>query len=232
MPPMARSPRTPRPPTAPTAADAPAPPARPARARRKPPTAQPRAGFPPEETTLTGQVLIAMPTMADSRFAQSVIYLCAHTDEGAMGIVLNRPLAAPTFADLLSQLHVDPAPPARSIQLCQGGPVDHARGFVLHTADWTGDGSLRVDDKMALTASLDILKAIAAGGGPKQGVLALGYAGWGPGQLDAEIQQNAWLSAPADLSLVFDDDHGTKWRRALAILHIDPLLLSPAAGRA
>ncbi len=195
----------------------------------KPPA---RPGFPINETTLTGQVLIAMPAMADQRFAQSVIYVCAHTEEGAMGIVLNRPLDAPSFSDLLQQLGVDPVPPARSIRLCQGGPVDNARGFVLHTADWTGDGSLRVDDTMALTASLDILKAIASGGGPARGVLALGYAGWGPGQLDAEIQQNAWLSAPADLSLVFDEAHETKWRRALASLKIDPLLLSPAAGRA
>ncbi len=177
-------------------------------------------------------MLIAMPAMADQRFALSVIYLCAHTDDGAMGIVVNRPLASPSFADLLQQLHVDPVPPARSIRLCQGGPVDHARGFVLHTADWTGDGSLRVDDQMALTASLDILKAIAAGGGPKQGMLALGYAGWGPGQLDQEIVQNTWLSAPADPALLFDDDHDTKWRRALARLRIDPLLLSTTAGRA
>jgi putative transcriptional regulator len=229
MPHMPRSPRPPRRPASPPG-ETPAAPARPA-SRRKP--AKPaRAGFPPEETTLTGQVLIAMPAMADARFAQSVIYVCAHTEEGAMGIVLNRPLAAPTFSDLLTQLSVDPVPPARSIRLCQGGPVDNARGFVLHTSDWTGDGSLRVDDRMALTASLDILKAIAAGGGPAQGVLALGYAGWGPGQLDQEIQDNAWLSAPADLSLVFDDDHETKWRRALATLKIDPLLLSPAAGRA
>ncbi len=217
---MPRTPRTPpaEPPAAPK--------------RRRKPAAPKQPAFPPEETTLTGQVLIAMPAMADTRFANSVIYMCAHTDEGAMGIVVNRPLAAPTFADLLTQLSVDPVPPARSIGLCQGGPVDNARGFVLHTADWTGDGSLRVDEKMALTASLDILKAIASGGGPSQGMLALGYAGWGPGQLDAEIQQNAWLSAPADIAMLFDDDHETKWRRALASLRIDPLLLSTAAGRA
>jgi putative transcriptional regulator len=222
---MPRSPRTP--PAEPQAAAT-----RPPKPSRKPAAPAAKPSFPPEETTLTGQVLIAMPTMADTRFANSVIYMCAHTDEGAMGIVVNRPLAAPTFADLLTQLSVDPVPPARSIGLCQGGPVDNARGFVLHTADWTGDGSLRVDEKMALTASLDILKAIAAGGGPAQGMLALGYAGWGPGQLDAEIQQNAWLSAPADIAMLFDDDHETKWRRALASLRIDPLLLSTAAGRA
>jgi putative transcriptional regulator len=177
-------------------------------------------------------LLIAMPTMADPRFAQSVIFVCAHTAEGAMGIVLNRPLEQPSFDDLLRQLDVAPVPPARRIRLCSGGPVDNARGFVLHTADWTGDGSLRVDDDMALTASLDILKAIAAGGGPREGILALGYAGWGPGQLDAEIQQNAWLSAPSTIGLIFDGDSDSKWRRALASLKIDPLLLSGNAGHA
>jgi len=184
------------------------------------------------ETSLTGQVLIAMPAMGDQRFAQSVIFVCAHTREGAMGIVVNAPLESPSFSDLLRQLKVDPVPPQRSIRLCRGGPVENARGFVLHTADWTGDGSLRVDDGLALTASLDILKAIATGGGPQQGLLALGYAGWGPGQLDHEIQQNAWLSAPADLELIFDEDHDSKWRRALAKLKIDPLLLSDTAGHA
>ncbi len=181
---------------------------------------------------LTGQLLIAMPSMADSRFANSVILICAHTPEGAMGIVVNQPLDQPSFEDLLKQLDIAPAPPARQILLCTGGPVDNARGFVLHTADWTGEGSLRVDDNLALAASLDILKAIAGGDGPKQGLLALGYAGWGPGQLDAEIQQNAWLSAPPAIDLVFDDDHKTKWRRALGILKIDPLLLSLSAGHA
>lgn len=181
---------------------------------------------------LTGQLLIAMPGMEDQRFAQSVIYMCAHTDEGAMGIVLNKPLRKPSFEDLLRQLDVTPVPPARRIQLCQGGPVDNARGFVLHTADWTGDGSLRVDDRIALTASLDVLKAIAEGAGPREGLLALGYASWGPGQLDQEMQQNVWLSAPAGQELVFDTAHDTKWRRALASLRIDPLLLSGVAGHA
>jgi putative transcriptional regulator len=183
-------------------------------------------------TSLVGQVLIAMPAMGDTRFAQAVIYLCDHSSKGAMGIVVNRPLDSPSFEDLLRQLSIDPVPPARTIRLCSGGPVDNARGFVLHSTDWTGEGSLRVDDHFALTASLDILKAIAGGGGPQQGVLALGYAGWGPGQLDAEIQQNAWLSAPAEPTLVFDADHATKWRRALAVLRVDPLLLSGAVGHA
>jgi putative transcriptional regulator len=181
---------------------------------------------------LTGQLLIAMPAMEDPRFAQSVIYLCAHTPEGAMGLVLNRPLQRPKFDELLRQLDVAPVPPARRIRLCAGGPMDNARGFVLHTTDWTGEGSLRVNDALALTASLDVRKAIAEGNGPREGLLALGYAGWGPGQLDAEIQQNAWLSVPADETIVFDADHDTKWRRALGKLNIDPLLLSGAAGHA
>jgi putative transcriptional regulator len=187
---------------------------------------------PADGAFLTGQLLIAMPTMEDPRFAQSVIYVCAHTPEGAMGLVLNRPLNRPKFDDLLRQLEVAPVPPARRIRLCAGGPMDNARGFVLHTTDWTGEGSLRVDDGVALTASLDVLKAIAEGNGPREGLLALGYAGWGPGQLDSEIHQNAWLSVSADETIVFGDDSDTKWRQALAKLHIDPLLLSGAAGHA
>ncbi|HET6606364.1 MAG TPA: YqgE/AlgH family protein [Rhodopila sp.] len=195
----------------------------------------PNSDAPPADDSsgyLTGQLLIAMPAMTDPRFAQSVIYLCAHTAEGAMGLVLNRPIVKPTFDDLLKQLQVVPLPPVRQIKLCAGGPVENARGFVLHTNDWTGEGSLKVDDSMALTASLDVLKVIAEGGGPRECVLALGYAGWGPGQLDQEFQQNAWLSVSPDESLMFDDEHDTKWRRALAKLHIDPLLLSGMAGHA
>ncbi len=181
---------------------------------------------------LTGQLLIAMPAMQDPRFAQSVIYVCAHTADGAMGLVINRPLARPSFDELLRQLEIAPVPPARRIRLWAGGPVDGGRGFVLHTADWTGEGSLRVNEALALTASLDVLKAIAEGGGPREGLLALGYAGWGPGQLDTEMQQNAWLSVPADEALVFASEHDSKWRRALASLHIDPLALSSFAGHA
>ena len=185
-----------------------------------------------EETSLTGQLLIAMPSMDDPNFAHSVILLCAHTTEGAMGIVLNQPLAKPSFDALLEQLDVKPVPPARQIQLCQGGPVDHGRGFVLHTSDWVSDASLRVDDRLALTASLDVLQEIAQGGGPREGILALGYAHWGPGQLDQEMQDNVWLSAPTDLPLLFDADHETKWLRAMAILRVNPVLLSGTAGHA
>jgi putative transcriptional regulator len=187
-------------------------------------------GFP--ESWLTGQILIAMPAMTDPRFSQSVIFLCAHTPDGAMGIVLNQPLNKPRFGELLRQLGVEPVPPAREIRLARGGPVEDNRGFVLHSPDWMTDGSLEVDGAYVLTANMDILKAIAEGGGPKNGFLALGYAGWGPGQLDAEILQNAWLNAPADAQIVFDDEHKTKWQRALAKLRIDPVNLSGTAGRA
>ena len=181
---------------------------------------------------LTGQLLIAMPAMQDPRFARTVICLCAHSSEGAMGIVLNKPLEGLSFEDLLRQLKLDPVPPQRRIRLFAGGPVDGGRGFVLHTTDWSTEGSLTVSGDVALTASVDILKAIAGGGGPRQGILALGYAGWGPGQLEGEIQRNAWLNVLPDEALLFGEDYDRKWRRALAKLKVDPLLLSDAAGHA
>jgi putative transcriptional regulator len=174
-----------------------------------------------------------MPAMNTPQFAQTVIYLWRHTADGAMGIVLNRPLPSPSFDDLLKQLDVLPVPPLRRIELLQGGPVDTGRGFVLHTSDWSGDGSLDVDGRVVVTASLEVLHAIADGGGPSKGMLALGYAGWGPGQLDREMQQNVWLSAPEPpTDILFDSAHETKWRRAMAILRVDPGLLSDAAGHA
>ncbi len=181
---------------------------------------------------LTGKLLIAMPAIGDTRFEHSVIYLCAHTAAGAMGIVVNRPLEEPSFGELLKQLEINPAPPARQLPLCAGGPVDKARGFVLHTSDWTSEASLQVNDGLALTASLDVLQVIAEGNGPREGFLALGYVGWGPAQLDAELTNNVWLSVPADDTLVFDNQHDTKWLRALAKLHIDPRQLSSDAGHA
>ncbi|MDP3419150.1 MAG: YqgE/AlgH family protein [Falsiroseomonas sp.] len=185
-----------------------------------------------EDGYLTGQLLVAMPGMSDPRFARSVICLCAHSAEGAMGIVLNQPLPKLTFDDLLAQLKLDPVPPARRIRLTQGGPVEGGRGFVLHTADWETEGSLKVADDLALTASVEILKAIAEGGGPREGVLALGYAGWGPGQLDDEIQANAWLNVPADEALLFAEQPDQLWRAAMARLGIDPSALSGSAGHA
>lgn len=181
---------------------------------------------------LTGQLLIAMPAMQDTRFVQSVILVCSHTEEGAMGVVVNHPLRTPKFADLLSQLGVAPSPPRRELSVGVGGPVDETRGFVLHSADWLSDTSLQVDDTHTLSANLDILQAVAAGGGPEKAVLLLGYAGWGEGQLDQEMRQNSWLSVAADDAIIFDTAHNTKWQRALAKLGIDPGMLSGAVGRA
>ena len=181
---------------------------------------------------LTGQLLIAMPNMQDPRFAGSVICLCAHSAEGAMGLVLNKPVDGISFDDLLRQLELEPRPPERRLRMVQGGPVENGRGFVLHTTDWSSDGSLQVNGDLALTASLDILKAVATGGGPRQGVLALGYAGWGPGQLESEIQRNAWLSVSPDEGLMFREAADRMWRQAMAKLKVDPLLLSGTAGHA
>jgi putative transcriptional regulator len=181
---------------------------------------------------LTGQILVAMPTLTDPNFAQAVILICAHNADGAMGIILNRSLERPSFEALLQQLDIAPVPPEREIRLCAGGPVENVRGFVVHTTDWMVDGTLRVDEGLGLTTSLDILKAVAQGRGPRECLLALGYAGWGPGQLENEFGQNSWLSVPADEALVFKGDNETRWRRAMQKLHVDPALLSPTAGHA
>jgi putative transcriptional regulator len=181
---------------------------------------------------LAGHLLVAMPGMQDPRFDHSVVCLCAHSADGAMGLMVNRPLSGMEFDDLLRQLKVEPLPPQRRIRMISGGPVESGRGFVLHSDDWTTEGSLAFAPGLALTASTDILAAIAGGGGPKVGVLALGYAGWGPGQLEDEIQRNAWLSLPADQALVFRDDLTRSWTAALARLRIDPALLSATAGHA
>jgi len=184
------------------------------------------------EGYLGGQLLVATPSMQDPRFAGSIICICAHSGEGAMGLVLNRPMEGLSFDDLLKQLDLEPVPAQRSIRLHQGGPMEGGRGFVLHTNDWSSEGSLPVSGELALTASVDILKAIASGGGPRLGLLALGYAGWGPGQLESEIEANAWLSMSPDEALLFGEANDAKWRQAFAKLRVDPLLLSAAAGHA
>ncbi|WP_408906467.1 YqgE/AlgH family protein [Sabulicella glaciei] len=195
-----------------------------------------RGGPSPEdpiaEGRLAGQLLIAMPHMQDPNFAGAVICVCAHSEEGAMGLILNKPIERLTFDALLKQVGVEPVPPARRIRLVAGGPLEESRGFVLHSGDWKAEGSLPVEGGFGLTASVEILKAIAAGGGPRECILALGYASWGAGQLEEEIVQNSWLSVGADEELLFDGDAATKWRRALAKLKVDPLLLSGAAGHA
>ncbi|WP_419759609.1 YqgE/AlgH family protein [Acidisoma sp.] len=181
---------------------------------------------------LTGQILVAMPTLTDPNFAQTVILICAHGAEGAMGIILNRSLERPNFEGLLQQLDITPRPPERDIRLCAGGPVENVRGFVVHTLDWIAESTLRVDEGLGLTTSLDILKVVAQGQGPRACLLALGYAGWGPGQLETEFGQNSWLTVQADEALVFEGDNETRWRRAMQKLHVDPALLSLTAGHA
>jgi putative transcriptional regulator len=181
---------------------------------------------------LTGQLLIAMPQMRDPRFTRTVIYMCAHSPAGAMGLVVNRRVGTLTFAELLKQLNIGPNRRGDEIRVHFGGPVESGRGFVLHSADYVQNNTMLVADNVALTATIDILKDLAAGGGPKRSILALGYAGWGAGQLDAEIQANGWLSAPSDDSLVFDADLEQKWERAIGKLGIDFSMLSGDAGHA
>ncbi|MGE4481140.1 YqgE/AlgH family protein [Acidocella sp.] len=181
---------------------------------------------------LTGQILLAMPALRDPRFAQSAIFICAHNAEGAMGLVLNRMLRTPKFDSLLRQLGIEPSPPQRELPLGQGGPVEDHRGFVLHSSDWKGEGSLDVDGDHVLSASMEVLQAVAEGGGPERARLLLGYAGWGAGQLEEEILQNSWLTVAADDEIIFDTAYQTKWQRALAKLKIDPGMLSGDAGRA
>ena len=181
---------------------------------------------------LTGQLLIAMPNMRDPRFARSVIYVCAHNADGAMGLVINRLVGSVTFPDLLEQLSIEPGTTCEEIRVHFGGPVESGRGFVLHSGDYSHDSTLQVDEKMALTATVDILSDIAHGRGPRRSLLALGYAGWGPGQLDSEFQANGWLSVDADETLVFDDELDSKWERAIGKLGIDVSSLSGEAGHA
>lgn len=182
--------------------------------------------------SLAGQLLVAMPQMADPRFERSVVYLCAHSAEGALGLVINRAFPKLTFPDLLEQLDIERGPDARPIHVLAGGPVEEGRGFVLHTDDYVRDDTLKVEPGFALTATVEILKAMARGEGPARSILALGYSGWGPGQLEREITENGWLNVPADQGLVFDQELETKWRRALAKLRVTPASLSGTAGRA
>ena len=182
------------------------------------------------EHSLLGQLLIAMPGMQDPRFEKTVIYVCAHSSEGAMGLVVNKPCQEITFPDLLEQLGIEEDSAADRIDLHFGGPVESSRGFVLHSPDYRREATLVVDQDMALTATLDILKAIAGGQGPDRSLLAIGYAGWGPGQLDMEILNNGWLHVDADDELVFDLDLDIKWERAMGKIGVDPRMLSDEAG--
>lgn len=189
---------------------------------------------------LEGQLLIAMPAMTDRRFQRSVIYICAHSSEGAMGLIINQRANHITAPDLLERLGIS----ARSsddeinneifsLPIQVGGPVETGRGFVLHSSDYfSEDSTLSIEEDVCLTATIDILKAIAKGKGPARALLALGYAGWSPGQLETEIQANGWLHCPADADLIFDEDLENKYSRALAKIGIDLSHLVSDAGHA
>lgn len=195
---------------------------------------------PPGRGYLDGQMLIAMPAMSDERFTRAVIYVCAHSTEGAMGIIVNQPAQNIKFPDLLVQLEVIPAAEriqlpnrAEDVKVLKGGPVETGRGFVLHSADFFIENStLPIDEGICLTATLDILKAIARGNGPASAILALGYAGWAPGQLEQEIQQNGWLHCAADPELIFGRDTDAKYEKALRKIGIDLGMLSSESGHA
>ena len=181
---------------------------------------------------LTGQLLVAMPQMEDQRFARSVVYICAHTEDGAMGLILNKLAEAINFSDLLEQLNLPMDTVSGTTRVHFGGPVETGRGFVLHSDDFTQDASLLIEKGVALTATVDILTAISEGNGPRNYLLALGYAGWAPGQLDSEIHANGWLIAPADTDILFGSKIENKWYNALSNLGIDITMLSTHAGHA
>jgi putative transcriptional regulator len=182
---------------------------------------------------LSGQFLIAMPGMGDQRFERSLIFVCAHSAEGAMGLIVNKPAPDLRFSDLLRQLDIPAAAELPETRVHFGGPVENGRGFVLHSSEYRVEGSsLRVSEEFAMTATVEILRDIAKGEGPRLALLALGYSGWGPGQLEGEIQANGWLTAPGDADLVFGAADDGKWSEALRSIAIDPRLLSAEGGRA
>ena len=189
---------------------------------------------------LTGMFLVAMPGMMDQRFDRAVIYLCAHSDDGAMGIIINKPAEDIVFPELLQQLEIIPEKPSISLpsqagnmKVLRGGPVETSRGFVLHSVPVEPiEGSVTAGDEIRLSATIDILKAIARGQGPDEAIFALGYAGWASGQLESEIQDNGWMICPLDRKILFDQEFDTKYIRAMGSLGIDPAMLSPLAGHA
>lgn len=192
-----------------------------------------------DSSYLDGQLLIAMPGMSDQRFDRSVIYMCAHSEQGAMGLIINKTTPMMSFGDLLSQLDLlpgetgEPSHELMAMPVLYGGPVEQGRGFVLHTSDYFAvNSSLPVSETIALTATVDILRAMAEGRGPERAILALGYAGWAPGQLENEIQHNGWLTCAADDELVFGLDFDSRYVAALRKLKIDPAMLSSTSGRA
>ena len=181
---------------------------------------------------LTGKLLVAMPYMEDSRFAHAVIYICGHDEYGAIGLLINKSLNSLTFNDLLMQLDIATTPSHREVQMHTGGPVEVSRGFVLHSPDYQSDSTVRIGENFRITATLDILKTLAQGQGPRKFLLALGYTGWGSNQLEQELQDNFWIVVEPSEEIVFSSALDFRWRAAMASLGVDPLTLSLESGRA
>lgn len=182
---------------------------------------------------LTGKLLIAMPGMGDPRFENSVVFLCSHSDEGAMGLIVNKPAADIGLAELLEQLDIRVKAVGMNQPVHFGGPVEAGRGFVLHSPDYGSQiHTLQVTDEVGMTATIDVLEDIGRGAGPKNALMLLGYAGWGPGQLESEIKQNGWLTTEASAALIFNTPDSEKWCAALKTLGVEPVMLSGSAGHA
>lgn len=182
---------------------------------------------------LSGRLLIAMPSMGDPRFERTVIYMCSHSEDGAMGLVVNRRADGVSFRDLMEQLDIEIGPQSQGGDIHFGGPVEMGRGFVLHSGDFhVEDATMRVDADVSLTATLDVLRAMARGEGPRRAMIALGYSGWAPNQLEAELQNNGWLTCDADEEILFSRDDGAKWEKALAKIGVAPSMLSGVGGSA
>jgi putative transcriptional regulator len=182
------------------------------------------------DSPFRNHLLIAMPRLNDGFFTRSVVYLCAHSDAGAMGIVVNQKLPDVQFGELLTQLHLPRSQLVVEPVVHFGGPVEAGRGFVLHSTDFMREDTVRVNDSMCITGTIDILRAMAEGKGPHKSIFALGYAGWGAGQLEAEMQANSWLTVPADEEIIFNADLSKKWEMAFARLGINPSMLSEDVG--
>lgn len=187
---------------------------------------------PENENTLAGKLLLAMPSMGDPRFSRAVIFMCAHDEFGAMGIILNHPLEGVALSELFEQLDIECVPANDHIQVMSGGPVEKARGFILHSKEFRQEDTVDIDENFAVSGTIDALKAIASGAGPDEMLFALGYAGWSAGQLDEEMHHNAWLVVDPDKAIVFDTEPENRWETAIKKLGIEPGMLSSEAGRA
>ncbi len=181
---------------------------------------------------LTGQIIVSMPSLQDERFFKTVIYICAHSLEGSMGIIINKRIDYDLYPDLLEKLGIDKPLKNKKLFICYGGPVESGRGFILHSDDIVQKETLNIDKGVALTSTSEFFENLTKGNGPKNSILALGYAGWQPGQLESEIIQNSWMSLPVETSFLFDEEVSRKWNKAYKLIGIDPSSLSPVPGRA